>query len=72
MSRRQVDDWINRQAAKRPLVTGLLFGLLSGGLSLLAQLGNPHPRPLWALAHFVIWFVFGVVMGRRARRMQAP
>lgn len=65
---RQVEEWLGKQAARSPLVTGLVFGLFSGGLMLAAQLGNPNGNPAWAAPHFLIWFVFGLFLGRRERR----
>lgn len=65
---RELEAWLAKQPARSPLVTGLAFGLFSGGLMLAAQLGNPNGNPVWAAPHFVIWFAFGLFLGRRERR----
>ena len=68
MKSSDVDAWLGRQAARSPLATGLLLGLISGGLMLAAQLGNRNPQPLWAVPFFLTWFVVGLLLGRRERR----
>lgn len=68
MTYREIEAWLGKQAARSPLVTGLVFGLFSRALMLVAQLGNPNGNAVWAAPHFLIWFAFGFLLGRRERR----
>lgn len=68
MTYREIEDWLGKQAARSPLVTGLIVGLFSGGVMLAAQLGNPNGHPAYAAVFFVTWFVVGLFLGRREQR----